>query len=271
MKENIFKLENVSGGYGGKEVIRDLSLEIARGAFSAIIGPNGAGKSTLLKLMTGAVSLTGGKITFREKELQEYHRKEFARQVSVVEQSLENISSYTVFSFVSLGLFPHRDMFSLYGGHEEEAVIETLKECGIENLAERRINHLSGGELQLVSIARALVQSRDVILLDEPVSHLDIRHSIAVMDLLYDLNIKGATIITVLHDINLASDYCSRILGLKEGILFLDGPPEKAITYDEIEKLFDQVCIVRDNPITGSSFTYPVPEYIRRGKKKGDL
>ncbi len=269
MSEKLFDIQDASGGYGGKIIISGLSLTLERGTFAAIIGPNGAGKSTLLKMMTGQLPLAGGKILFSGKPLGEYPPRERARRISFVEQSLENILSYSVNSFVSLGLFPHRGFFPFGSSDENKKVAGALKECGISHLRERRIDCLSGGELQMASIARSLVQNRDIIFLDEPVSHLDIRHSVEVMDLLYGLNKQGATIISVLHDINMASDYCSRILALKKGALFFDGHPGEVINYSDIEELFECVCIVRDNPITGSLFTYPVPGYIRN-KKGGD-
>jgi iron complex transport system ATP-binding protein len=113
-----------------------------------------------------------------------------------------------------------------------------------------------------VRIAHALVQNNRIILLDEPVSHLDIRHSIMIMDILYRLNREGATIVTVLHDINIASDYSTRIVGIKQGGLFFDGPPETVIRYDLVEELFGTSCIVLKNPTTGRPFVYPVPGYV---------
>jgi len=265
----LFSLKGVSGGYGGKEVIQDLTLDIHRGDFAALIGPNGAGKSTLLKLMTGILIPSKGEVTFKDKAIQGYSPREFARQAAVVEQSMRTLPSYTVGEFVELGLFPHRQLFSFAESPEASRVAEALEECRIAHLVHRSIDQISGGELQLASIARALVQNRDVLLLDEPVSHLDIHHSIAVMDLLHDLNARGATVITVLHDMNRASDYCGRLIGLKEGTLFFDGTPEETVSYGRIEELFELVCIVRDNPITGAPFTYPVPGYVAQGKKKG--
>jgi len=263
----LFSLDRVAGGYGEKRVIQDLTLDIHRGEFIALIGPNGAGKSTLLKLLTGTLVPTGGKVTFLDEPLQAWSPVEFARRVSVVHQSMGYLPSYTVSEFAALGLFPHRGLFSLLKDPAAHRIPDVLEECGITHLAGRRIDHLSGGELQLASIARALVQNRDVVLLDEPVSHLDMHHTIAIMDLLHDLNDRGSTIVTVLHDINRASDYCRRLIGLQEGRLFLDGSPGETVTYEAIEELFNVMCIVHENPVTKTPFIWPVPGHV--SKKKG--
>lgn len=265
--DRLFSLDRICGGYGEKQVIRELSLKIDRGEFIGLIGPNGAGKSTLLKILTGTIIPTGGEVTFQGEPLQAWSHLEFARQVSVVHQSMGYLPSYTVSEFAALGLFPHRRLFAFGDAPGNCHIPDVLEECGIAHLAHRSIDRLSGGELQLASIARALVQNRDVVFLDEPVSHLDMHHTIAIMDLLYELNDQGSTIVTVLHDINRASDYCARIIGLKEGTLFLDGHPDDKVTYEAIEELFNVVCIVQENPLTGTPFTWPVPGHV--SKKKG--
>jgi iron complex transport system ATP-binding protein len=126
------------------------------------------------------------------------------------------------------------------------------------------VSALSGGERQLVYIARALAQESPVILLDEPVSHLDIRHAVQVMDLLHARAAQGTTVIAALHDINMASDYCDAIIALQDGSLFAQGPPREVVRFETIEALFSTVCVVFDNPMTHHPYTFPVPEYLKK-------
>jgi len=265
---DIFTLKGVSAGYDRKEIIHGVDITVSPGEFLAMIGPNGAGKSTLLKTMTGGIVPTKGAVLFRDRALRNWHGTALAREMSVVHQAMEQIQAYTVREFIRLGRFPHQNAWEIESRDDTRLINEATAICGVEHLSSRSINELSGGEVQLVCIARALTQNRDVILLDEPVSHLDVKHTLKIMDILHELNRQGATVITVLHDLNLASDYCKRIIGIKEGRIFFDGAPQEVITYDRIEALFDIVCVVRENPISGKPFAYGVPGYVGRDSKK---
>ncbi len=260
---NVFDLNSVRAGYGGEPVIRDLSLQIAGGEFISMIGPNGAGKSTLLKIMSGDIIPGAGSVLFNGRPLGEYRPRSLARMLSVVHQAVETRSSFTVREFIRMGRFPHQGSLVIENDRDREVIEEAAETTGAGNLLDRRLTELSGGELQLVRIAHALAQNSSVILLDEPVSHLDIQHAVMIMDILWKLNRGGATVLAVLHDINLASDYSGRIIGMKDGGTFFNGPPREVIRYDLVEALFSTACIVMDNPTTGRPFVYPVPGYIK--------
>ncbi len=260
----IFRLEGVSAGYGKSLILHEISLTITKGDFVSIIGPNGAGKSTLVKLLTGDIPPRGGVIEFKGKRLAGYSRKKQASEMSVVHQFAENILPFRVYDFVRMGRFPHQKVWELESDLDRRLIVDALEITNVIKLKERTLAELSGGELQLVFIARALVQNREIIILDEPISHLDLRHSIDLMEVLHNLNSEGSTIISVLHDVNISSDYCSRIIGIKEGGVFMDGRPEEVINYQTIEALYDVVSIVRENPISGKPYVYSVPEYVRK-------
>ena len=261
---NIFELTSASSGYGTTDVIRDMDLTIGQGDFLGIIGPNGSGKSTLIKMLSGILPLQRGKVQLHGKEIELYEQKELARMMSMVPQFFENIISFPVKDFIISGRFPYKNFWDGNTGDDIKKVNEAIEITGIEHIRDRSITELSGGELQLVSIARALVQNSDLLLLDEPLSNLDLNHSIHIMDILHGLNSRGSTIIMVLHDINLASDYCSRIIALKDGSIFTDGTPEESIEIDTIKKLYNTHCSIEKNPVTGKPCVYPHPGYDKR-------
>ncbi len=258
----MFELKNISAGYAENIVLKDIDLIIKEGEFITILGPNGAGKSTLLKVLAGNIRPVSGSINYKGDALKHVF-KTFAQEVSVVHQFLENVLPFTVYDFIRLGRFPHQRTWELEKAGDKDIIENAIEITGISHLRERPLTELSGGERQLASIAQALAQSRKAILLDEPISHLDISHSIQIMDILHSLCESGTTIITVLHDINMASDYCKRILGIKEGGIFLDGTPKDIITYSLIEKLYDTQCVVFENPMTKKPYTFPVPGYLK--------
>jgi iron complex transport system ATP-binding protein len=260
---NIFELNSITAGYGGVPVIRELNLQIGGGEFISVIGPNGAGKSTLLKILSGDIIPGAGSVSFNGRPLGEYRPRSLARMLSVVHQAAETRASFTVREFIRMGRFPHQGSFVIEDDRDREVIDWSAETTGVGHLLARRLTELSGGELQLVRIAHALAQNSRVILLDEPVSHLDIQHAVMIMDILWKLNRDGATVMAVLHDINLASDYSGRIIGMKGGAVFFNGTPRDVLRYDLVEALFGTACIVMDNPTTGKPFVYPVPGYIK--------
>jgi iron complex transport system ATP-binding protein len=266
----IFNLEGVCAGYKDRPVLDNVTFGIGEGEFVAIIGPNGSGKSTLVKVLAGAITPGSGSVGFRGRPLGDYGWKEIARSFSVVHQFGPDPLPFTVRDFVAMGRFPHRGLFpaidprGVRAAEDENAVDRALSLAGIADLGGRRITELSGGERQLAAIACALAQNDRIILLDEPVASLDIRHTMMIMDVLYDLNRSGSTVIVVLHDINLAACYCRRMLGLQNGKLFLDESTEDAVTYERIEALYDTLCVTGTDPVTSKPHVYPVPGFVRK-------
>lgn len=259
----VYDLQSVCTGYGKTYVLHDLHLSVASGEFVGIIGPNGSGKSTLLKTLVAVLSPGIGKVLFQEQSLSLYTKNELAKNISFVPQFIENLVAFTVYDFVKTGRFPFRSFFLKDPREDLEVVEESLQLAGVTGLRDKLITELSGGELQLVSIARALAQSKKVMLLDEPVSSLDYHHAVKIMDVLHNLHAMGTTIITVLHNINLASDYCSRIVSLKQGRVFFDGSPEESINEKNIGELFDIQCKIVKSPVSGKPYVYTFPGYTK--------
>lgn len=258
MTEPVFLLDSMSAGYHNNIVVSKISFGINRGEFVSLIGPNGAGKSTIIKAISGLIDVLNGHVIFMGRNLEDYRRKELAGGLSVVSPIYGEMPDFTVRIFLSLGLFPYRKLFG-NDNADETAIEQTAYLCGITYLLERSIKELSAGEFQLVQISRALIQNRNVILLDEPVSNLDYRHMIQVMDILCDLNRAGSTIVCALHDVNTAAEYSSRIIAIKNGEVFFDGIPEKVISEKSLSGLYDSRFHCGRNPVTGRPSVYPVP------------
>jgi iron complex transport system ATP-binding protein len=266
---NLFNLENVSAGYESDIVIKNISLSIGQGEFISIIGPNGSGKSTLLKTISGQIKPLSGNVFYRDLPIGSFRKIKLAREFSFIHSAIEDSAPFTVQEFVSMGLFPFRKFLNFNNESDKIIIDEALEMTDIPHLKKRLVTELSAGERQLALLAQSLVQNRNIILMDEPVSHLDVKHTTDFMDILYRLNKSGSTIISILHDINIASDYSGRIIGLKKGEIFFNGSPEKVVKYKLIEELFGTVCVVLKNPITGKPFSYSVPEHaVSKSRKK---
>jgi len=261
---NILKTVNVVSGYDGFDVLNGINTEIKSGDFISIIGPNGAGKSTFLKTLAGLIKPSTGEVYYRDKIIDKYSQMELAMEMAMVPQFLESILPFSVREFVATGRFPFQNFWEGESTDDLESIEYAIEKTDTADLRNRTLTELSGGELQLVCIARALAQSKKLIFLDEPVSSLDIKHSIRVMDVLHDLNESGATIITVLHDINIASDYCSKIMAFKKGSVFFYGDAGTVVSEKNITELFKIKCSVKQNPETGRPYVYPRPGYTNQ-------
>lgn len=258
MVKEIFSVESISAGYGKKNVLSDVSFSINSGEFVSLIGPNGAGKSTIIRSISGSIPSSGGRVLFSGIPVDRYSRRELASRMALVSQLTGEIPDFTVLHFLSLGLFPHMQ-FKGIGSGCNDLIIDTASICGVEHLLDRSIGELSTGEFQLVQIARALIQNRDLLLLDEPVSNLDYRHMVQVMGILKSLNGNGATIICALHDLNIAVGYSSRVIAVKNGSIFFDGRPRDVVSENSLKGLYETEFRCGTNPVTGLLSVYPVP------------
>ena len=262
MTAPVFSFSGLCAGYGDVPVLHGIEADIAAGEFVAIIGPNGSGKSTLLKTLSGDITPSAGELFFMGERLGDVNKRSLASRRAVVHQFLEHVTPFTVKEFVMMGRFPHLDLMGRSGDRDRGAVETAVEQTGIGALLDRPITELSGGELQLVRIAAALAQNSGVILLDEPVSHLDMRHSLRIMDILFDLHRSGSTVVAVLHDINMASDYSSLVMGISGGKIAFYDPPDMVLEYQKLEELFGARCVTLTNPISGRPFNYPVPGHL---------
>ncbi len=258
MGNAVFSVDSVSAGYGMKSVLKNISFMVGAGEFISLVGPNGAGKSTIIRALSGSIPAAGGRIKFYGREIGGYSIRELASMMSLVISFTGEMPDFTVKLFLSMGRFPHRKQFAP-DPMEESIVADTAAMCGVTHLLKRSIKELSTGELQIVQIARALIQNSGVLLLDEPVSNLDYRHLVEIMGILSSLKKNGATIICALHDVNTAIEYSTRLIAVKEGTVFFDGSPVEAVSEESISGLYDTKFYCGKNPVTGLPLVYPVP------------
>lgn len=251
----LLKVKNLSGGYNKKIIIKDISFAIQRGDFLGIIGPNGSGKSTLLRLMSRVLIPQKGNIVFEDKDISEMKLKEFCRQTAFVPQDTLINFSFSVEEIVLMGRIPHLKRLQFESKRDFLIAQNALSLTDTLSLKEKQIDTLSAGERQRVIIAKALAQEPILLFLDEPTSHLDIGHQIQILDLLKKLNReRNLTIVMILHDLNLAAEFCNRIILLNEGRIFKEGLPEEVLTYQNIETVYKTVVVVNKNPISNKPY-----------------
>lgn len=250
MNEEILCLENLSAGYGEKDVLRGIHASVRRGEFAALIGSNGAGKSTLLKCISGLMQPRSGKITICGRDNAALKPKERARLVAVVPQSYSVEYDFTVEDVVAMGRYAYQSFGKRESREDAAAVQNAMEVTNTLEFRKRLYNELSGGEKQRVILARALAQQPEILLLDEPTSALDIHHQTEVMELITQLNrTEGLTVLAVLHDVNMASRYCCRMILLRDGRIAADGEPSAVITKKNMEALYRMKLLIRENPL----------------------
>jgi iron complex transport system ATP-binding protein len=261
MMKNILKVENVWGGYDQEDIIKGVSIDVNSGDFLGIIGPNGSGKSTLLKLASRALNIRKGLIYYEGADIRLMKLKEYSRKIAFVAQDVFVDFSFTAWEIVLMGRIPHLGRLEFETSKDFAAVENAMKLTSTLNLKDKFIDELSAGERQRVMIAKALAQEPALLLLDEPTSHLDIGHQIQTLDLLRKLNRQnGLTIIIVMHDLNLAGEYCNRLALIRDGSVFREGDPDQVLTYQNIESVYDTVVVVNKNPVTKKPYVIAVPE-----------
>lgn len=246
----MLKVENVSGGYGNSLVVKSVSFDVKKGEVLGILGPNGSGKSTLLKIISGILKAESGTVTIDGKIASLYSQKEFARKVAVLPQLHAHAFSHTVRETVELGRYPHQSgLFSTWSTEDERAVTEAMKNTAVTRYEKQSIELLSGGEQQRVFVAQALAQEAPILLLDEPTNHLDIAHQQQLLDTIRKQAVdKGLTVITVFHDINLASLYCDRLLLLDKGHISKIGLPQDVVKVEAIETVYNARIKTQPHP-----------------------
>lgn len=246
----MLRLEAVDFAYEDHHVLKGISLDLPKGGFMGLLGPNGSGKSTLLRCASGLLRPRRGKVLLDGKPLGSLSVLEIARKVAVVGQESFIEFGYTVRELVSLGRTPYMPVFGWEGPRDREVVQRTLKETGLEGLAGRLVSEVSGGERQRAWIAMALAQEPDLLLLDEPTSHLDIHHQFDVMELIWRLHReRGVTVLATFHDLTLSALYCGRVALLDGGIVAAEGPPSEVLQPEVLRKVFGVTAWVGDHPL----------------------
>lgn len=249
--------------YGRAPVIDDVSLTLAAGEMLGVIGPNGSGKSTLVRLLSGVVRPSAGTIQIHGRAIAEYSRRDLARAIAVVPQDTVIEFPFSVTEVVLMGRSPHLGGFAFEGDRDLDVARRAMQRTGVLELADRSIHELSGGERQRVILARALAQEASILLLDEPAAFLDIRHEVEIYDLLQALQREGKSVLTVLHDLNLAALYCDRVALLKAGRLVRVGTPAEVITYSLLTEVYETEVYVDVNAVTGAINVLPLSRIYR--------
>ncbi len=248
----MIEVRSISFRYHEDWVLKDLSFRIERGEVLGVIGPNGSGKTTLLKLLYRLLSPQKGEILFELLPMKKMDRSDIAKRIAVVAQETHLLFPFSVLETVLMGRAPH--LGSLLFEREIDLKIAKRAMEWTETLAlsDRPMDELSGGERKRVFIARALAQEPEVILLDEPTANLDIHHQIEFLDLILTLNReRGLTIVMASHEMNIASEFCDRLLFLQGGRIYRMGTPEEVITKENIEEVYGCEVYVDQHPISG--------------------
>jgi len=261
----MLEIKNLTCGYDAKFILQDINLKIEEQEFVGIIGPNGSGKTTLLRAITKIIRPRNGSIIFEGEDLESLNFRELAKRIACVTQNWETDLKMTVEEFVLLGRIPHLKKWQfLETNVDEEIAKESMSLTDTFKFKDRPLESLSAGERQLVVTARALTQEPKLLLLDEPTSHLDIAHQVQILDLIKRLNKKnGLTVMIVLHDLNLASEYCERLVLLNNGLIHKIGKPEEVLTYSIIEEVYNTIVVVEKNPVSFRPYILLVPEEER--------
>jgi iron complex transport system ATP-binding protein len=261
--DQFFKIENFTCGYEDKFHITDINLSISKGSFIGIIGPNGCGKTTLFKGISGELKGQSGNIYLDGKNIRQWSHKEKARNLAIVSQDIE-VPDMTVEDYVLMGRIPYHKNYQFFDTKADYAISEKyLDLTDVSRLRDKYLTQLSGGERQLVAITRALVQEPELLLLDEPTSHLDITHQVQVLNLVQQLNEQlGLTVLMIIHDLNLAGEYCDQLILMNKGQIQKCGTPEEVLTFDTIEGVYETVVVTKTNPVSGRPAIFLVSKRI---------
>jgi iron complex transport system ATP-binding protein len=241
------------------EPLAGVSLAVAAGELVCVLGPNGAGKSTLLKVLAGTLPVERGEVSLFGESIAKLDRRDIARSLAVVPQQSDVAWGFAVRDVVTMGRAPHQDGWMRASEEDRRIVAEVIERCDLTRLAGRPVDQLSGGEQKRVAIARALAQKPRVLLLDEPGAFLDVRHQIALYDLLVEIvSREKLACLVVMHDLNVAAQYASRVALAKEGRFVAVGTVPEVMTYQTLRETFDADLYCGVNELKGTRFFVPM-------------
>lgn len=254
---------NIDVSYGDTSILKDVSIKAKDKKFVGIIGPNGSGKSTFLKCLYRVLKPNGGSVYIDGKELKHISIKESAKKVAVVAQHNFYNFDFSIEEVVMMGRSPHKKNMERDNAKDYEIVNKCLEKVGMKDFKGRSFSTLSGGEQQRIILARALAQETDCIILDEPTNHLDIKYQLQLLDIVKEL---GLTIISAIHDLNIAAMYCDYLYVMKDGNLMIQGKPKDVLTSKLIKDLYEVEADISEDKYGRTNIIY-YPEHIKRGDK----
>lgn len=250
--------QELQAGYDRQLVLSAVNLRVEPGEMVGIIGPNGSGKSTLLRVLGRLLQPWDGVVYLDGRRLADLSPREVARCMAMLPQAPAAPPELTVYELVGYGRYPHVPWLKRLGPADREAIDRAIRDCRLEALAGKPLATLSGGERQRAWLAMTLAQEPRVMLLDEPVTFLDINHQLEMLELIAALNReRGITVVMVMHDINLAARYCRRLVALKDGQIVADGPVEEVLRPEVLREVFHVEVQVGTDPVTGRPACYP--------------
>lgn len=246
-------------GYGDSLVIDGLDLDVLEGTVTAVIGPNGCGKSTLLRALGRLLPLRGGSVLLDGKRIDQMPTREVAKIVGLLPQTPQAPDGLTVTDLVACGRHPHQTWYRQWSVEDEAAVTEALRLTGMDGYAHRPVDELSGGQRQRAWISMTLAQGTELLLLDEPITYLDLAHQVDVLDLVQELHVhRGTTVVMVLHDLNLAARYAGCLVAMRDGVVVAQGDPHEVLTEQLLQDVFDLDAKVLQDPVAGTPLVVPI-------------
>ena len=255
--KTIIQVNDVTVGYDkGERILHDLNFSIQAGDFVGIIGKNGAGKSTLLKSMRGFLPFDKGEILLADRRVQDYSQRELARKIAYLQQQVELTFDYTVRDMVMAGRYPYKNWWQQQGDEDDRIIEACMKYTDVLDMAERPIRALSGGQRQRVLLAKVLAQQTPVLFLDEPAAGLDLFYQEQIFRFCRELSARGKTVVMVVHELNLADRYCSRLMLLKQGNVLADAAPQQVLTDELLSAGYGTAIHARRNLETGHADIY---------------
>jgi iron complex transport system ATP-binding protein len=259
----LLSIANLSFGYPHKPVLRNVGFTVEKGTICGLLGPNASGKSTLLKCINGVLRPKEGHVFIDGAKVEDLSRSQVARSMAVVPQQTTVVFAFTALEMVVMGRAARLGRFKLPSRKDYLEAAKCMDDLGVDNLSRRQFNELSGGERQLVLLARAMFQDTPILLLDEPTSHLDFKNQFMIMDRMRDVTrAKNLTTVISLHDPNLAGRYCTHMVMLKEGNVHFEGSREAAIQPGILEGMYGMKIMIES---TTQGDAVVVPAYGGHG------
>ncbi|MGH9949734.1 MAG: ABC transporter ATP-binding protein [Pyrinomonadaceae bacterium] len=244
-------VRDITVKYDRRAVVCDASFELREGRIIALLGPNGAGKTTLIRTLNGTVVPSSGEIILDGRSLHSYSRREIAKRIAVIAQENETKFPVSVLEYVLSGRFARGSAFGWETEKDISIARRVLNECDLADFADRLMNELSGGERQRVVLARALATEADILLLDEPTANLDLAHQALMFRLVRERCKIGASAVVITHDLNLAAEFADEVMLLRDGKMFVFGPPEEVLTKENLDQVYNVQVLLDENPASG--------------------
>lgn len=260
MTKLALEARHVAAGYAGRPVLSEIDLDVRAGEIVAVIGPNGAGKSTLVRVLAGTLAPSSGQVLLGGRPLSELSRRQIASELAVVPQDAEVAFGFTVRQVVMMGRAPRQSALLVARPEDHAAVADALARCELEQVADRPVSELSGGERRRVVIARALAQQAHVLLLDEPTAHLDLRHAVALYEMARrEVERREVACLAVMHDLAAAARWADRAVLLVDGRVRAAGPALEVLDPKLLEPAFGVRLRVGQDPEDGSRYFLAAP------------